>query len=414
MFLLYNLATLLAAPLLHVIALFSPKIRLFINGRKDVFKVLSQKIAPADKTIWFHTASLGEYEQALPVMESIRELYPNHKIVLTFFSPSGYEVRKNAKTADAIVYLPLDTPANAKKFIQAVHPEMVFFIKYEFWPNYLKELKKAGIITYLISGIFRGDQVFFKWYGGFYHRALTTFSHFFVQDAGSKQLLQTIGFTNCTISGDTRFDRVSETLGRDNTLPFIEQFTQGKTTVVFGSSWHKDESMFTDFINKSANDTKFIIAPHTIGKNHIEEIRSSLNKASVVLFSEKEGKDLSLYNVFIIDTIGILGKIYSYASIAYVGGGFGTAGLHNILEPAAFGIPVVIGPNHKKFPEAVALVHMGGCISVSNREEMNEALALLTANDDIRNEKGHIAGTFVSMNRGAVNRIITYINNHAG
>jgi 3-deoxy-D-manno-octulosonic-acid transferase len=410
MFFIYNLLTLIAGPVLDIVALFSPKMKLFVNGRKSVFETLSQKIAPTDKTLWFHAASLGEYEQGLPVMEKMREHYPEHKIVLTFFSPSGYEIRKNTNTADVVVYLPLDTTANAKKFVQLVHPDITFFIKYEFWPNYLNELKKAGNPVYLISGLFRENQAFFKWYGGFYRKALKAFSHFFVQYESSKLLLQKAGFTNVTISGDTRYDRVSKILERDNHLPFIEEFSNGQLTVVAGSTWPKDEGMLAAYINSTSN-VKFIIAPHTIGQEHIVEIKNSITKR-VVLFSEMENKNLADYDVFIIDTIGILGKIYSYADIAYVGGGFGTAGLHNILEPAAFGVPVIIGPNHQKFPEAVALVHMGGCIAVKDKREMEEALALLVQNDDERLEKGHIAATFVSMNRGAVGIIMKNITSH--
>jgi len=413
MFFPYNLLTYIAGSVLKIAALFSPKMKLFTEGRKHVFETLEQKIARADRTIWFHAASLGEYEQGLPIMEKIRQMYPQHKIVLTFFSPSGYEIRKHTKAADAVVYLPLDTRANAAKFLTMVRPELVFFVKYEFWPNYLNELKKAGTPVYLISGLFREKQVFFKWYGGFYRKALQAFRHFFVQYDSSKQLLQSIGYTNVTISGDTRYDRVSEILERDNSLPFIEEFINGKTTIVFGSSWPKDEAMFMEFINSSA-DAKFIIAPHTIGPDHINDIKNSIKKKAV-LYTEMEGKDLADYDVFIVNTIGILGKIYSYADAAYVGGGFGTSGLHNILEPAAFGVPVIIGPNHQKFPEAVALVQMGGCIAVSDKQQMEDALSALLHNDDYRLETGHRAGTFVSMNRGAVNIIINHIKNeHSG
>ncbi|OIQ22581.1 MAG: 3-deoxy-D-manno-octulosonic acid transferase [Flavobacterium sp. MedPE-SWcel] len=404
---LYNILTHLAIPIVKIAALFSPKMKLFIEGRKTVFDTLASKIKPDDKTIWFHAASLGEYEQGLPVMEKIKAKYPTHKIIVTFFSPSGYEVRKNTKAADVVIYLPLDTKANAQKFMELAHPELVFFIKYEFWPNYLNEIKKRNIEAYLISGLFREKQVFFKWYGGFYREALKAFNHMFVQYESSKKLLHNIGFTNVTVSGDTRYDRVSEILDRDNSLPFIEEFIDSKTTLVFGSSWPKGEAMFADFINSSKN-TKCIIAPHTIGDDHISEIQKSITKKTV-LFTEMEGKNLADYDVFIINTIGILGKIYSYADAAYVGGGFGTAGLHNILEPAAFGLPIVIGPNHQKFPEAVALVQMGGCIAVKDKDEMEEALSLLAYDDTYRLEKGHIASTFVNMNRGAINTIMKKI-----
>ena len=249
---LYNLLVIVAGYLLKIVALFNPKMKLFINGRKNVFKTLGNKIGAKDRTIWFHSASLGEFEQGLPVMEKIRILYPNHKIILTFFSPSGYEVRKNSTAADVIVYLPLDTKNNAKEFLKLVHPEMVFFIKYEFWPNYLNELKQRNISTYLFSGIFRKDQVFFKWYGGFYRKALQTFKMFFVQNESSKLLLNQIGFQNVKVNGDTRFDRVAKILERDNSLDFVEEFKDNKLTIVAGSTWPKDENNLVDFINSNA------------------------------------------------------------------------------------------------------------------------------------------------------------------
>lgn len=404
----YNLIVIIAAQLLKIIALFSPKMKLFINGRKSVFQTLANKIQSSDKTIWFHAASLGEYEQGLPVIEVIKQQFPNHKIVVTFFSPSGYEVRKNNTVADVTVYLPLDTISNAKQFIELVHPEMAFFIKYEYWPNYLNELKKQQIKTYLISGILREKQAFFKWYGGFYRNALKTFDYFFVQNESSKKLLQSIGFNNVKVSGDTRFDRVVSILERDNSLDFIEQFKNNKTTIVIGSSWPKDESLLVNYINESSDDVKFIIAPHNIKSEQIQELKNSISQKTL-LFSEKDNVDLSNSNVFIIDTIGILTKIYSYADIAYVGGGFGNPGVHNILEPATFGVPVVIGPNYSHFAEATALVNMEGCISIQNQTQLNEAFDLLLHNEDERLEKGHICSTFVQMNKGATQTIINHI-----
>ena len=340
----YNLIVILASQLLKIIALFSPKMKLFVDGRKTVFQTLADKIQSSDKTIWFHAASLGEYEQGLPVIEAIKQQFPTHKIVVTFFSPSGYEVRKNNAIADVTVYLPLDTISNAKQFIKLVHPEMVFFIKYEYWPNYLNELKKQQIKTYLISGILRENQAFFKWYGGFYRNALKTFEFFFVQNESSRNLLQSIGFNNVKVSGDTRFDRVVSILERDNSLDFIEQFKDNTTTIVIGSSWPKDETLLVNYINQSSDDVKFIIAPHNIKQEQISNLKNQIQKKTI-LFSEKDNVDLSNSNVFLIDTIGILTKIYSYADIAYVGGGFGNPGVHNILEPATFGVPVVIGKN---------------------------------------------------------------------
>jgi len=409
MLFLYNLVVHLAGLLLQIVALFSPKIKLFVDGRKTVFEQLTSKIKMEDKTIWFHAASLGEYEQGLPVIEKIKEKFPTHKIILTFFSPSGYEVRKNNSVAEVTVYLPLDTKYNAQKFLSLIHPEKVFFIKYEYWPNYLNELKQAKIDTYLISGVFREKQSFFKWYGGFYRNALKSFNHFFVQNDSSKQLLQSIGFTNTTISGDTRFDRVVSILERDNSLAFIEQFKNKQTTIVIGSSWPKDEELLVNYINQTSHNIKFIIAPHNIKHEQISNLKSQITK-KVVLFSEMEGKQLSDFDVFIIDTIGILTKIYSYADIAYVGGGFGNPGVHNILEPATFGLPIVIGPNYSHFAEATALVHQEGCISIKNQSELNQAFDLLIQNTDERHEKGHICNTFVQMNKGATEKILRSIS----
>jgi len=412
MLFLYNLVVILASQLLKIVALFSPKMKLFVDGRKSVFETLAKTIQATDKTIWFHAASLGEYEQGLPVIEAIKQQFPNHKIVVTFFSPSGYEVRKNNAIADVTVYLPLDTISNAKQFIKLVHPEMVFFIKYEYWPNYLNELKNPNIKTYLISGILRENQAFFKWYGGFYRNALKTFDYFFVQNESSKTLLQSIGFNNVKVSGDTRFDRVVSILERDNSLDFIEHFKDNKTTIVIGSSWPKDESLLVNYINQSSDDVKFIIAPHNIKQEQIQELKNSISKKPILFSENVETRliaSLQEYNVFIIDTIGILTKIYSYADIAYVGGGFGNPGVHNILEPATFGVPVVIGPNYSHFAEATALVNMGGCISIQNQNQLNEAFDLLLHNEDERLEKGHICSTFVQMNKGATQTIMNHI-----
>jgi 3-deoxy-D-manno-octulosonic-acid transferase len=412
MLFLYNLILLLAAKLLKVVALFNPKMKLFVAGRKSVFQTLAAKIQPSDAVFWFHAASLGEYEQGLPVIEAIKQ-FPNHKIIITFFSPSGYEVRKNNTVADVTVYLPLDTKSNAKQFIKLIHPEMVFFIKYEYWPNYLNELKKQQIKTYLISGILRENQAFFKWYGGFYRNALQTFDYFFVQNESSKKLLQNIGFNNVTVSGDTRFDRVVSILERNNSLDFIEEFKDNTTTIVIGSSWPKDEILLVNYINQSSDDVKFIIAPHNIKSEQIQELKKSIAKKTI-LFSDVETRliaSLQEYNVFIIDTIGILTKIYSYADIAYVGGGFGNPGVHNILETATFGVPVVIGPNYSHFAEATALVNMKGCISIKSQTELNEVFDLLLHNEDDRLEKGHICSTFVQMNKGATSKIMHYISN---
>lgn len=417
MLIIYQLVVRFTAQFLRLIALFNPKIKLFVEGRKVVFHQLQEAITPSDKTIWFHAASLGEFEQGLPIMEAIKKKYPSHKIVVSFFSPSGYEVKKSNTIADVTVYLPLDTKRNAHNFIKAVHPDLVFFIKYEFWPNYLNELQQLQIKTFLVSGIFRKNQAFFKWYGGFYRKALEAFSYFFVQNESSKILIQRLGYQNVMISGDTRFDRVMNILERDNSLDFMDEFcTANSKIIVIGSSWPKDEEMLLNYINTSAENIKFVIAPHNIKADQIKNLKSQIRKKTI-LFSEKEEllkqvqqDKVEDFQVFIIDTIGILTKIYSYADIAYVGGGFGNPGVHNILEPATFGIPIIIGPNYSHFAEATALVNLGGCISIKNQNQLKEIIDELLQNEDERLEKGHICRTFVQMNAGATEKISNQIS----
>lgn len=409
MLFLYNLVVSIAGVFLKIVALFSPKIKLFVEGRKDVFTILEEKIKPTDRTIWFHSASLGEYEQGLPVIEKIKEKYPSHKIIITFFSPSGYEVRKNNNVADVTIYLPLDTKSNAKKFLRLAHPEFAFFIKYEFWLNYLKELKNNKIPTYLISGIFRDNQMFFKWYGGFYRKALTAFTYFFVQNEKSKEKIEALGFKNVIVSGDTRFDRVAAILERDNTVDFIKDFKNNTPTIVIGSSWPKDEALLTEYINQAPENVKFIIAPHNIKQDQISSLKSQITK-STVLFSEKDNiKDLSNYNVFIIDTVGLLTKIYSYGTIAYVGGGFGNPGIHNILEPATFGIPIVIGPNYSNFAEAVELVKIGGCIVISDSTDLKDNFDRLLIDESYLKEKSQICSLYIQKNKGATESIMKIV-----
>ncbi|RYJ39816.1 3-deoxy-D-manno-octulosonic-acid transferase [Flavobacterium anhuiense] len=409
MLFLYNLVIYLAGFFLKIIALFSPKIKLFVEGRKNVFSILEEKINADDKTIWFHSASLGEYEQGLPVIEKIKEKYPQHKIIVTFFSPSGYEVRKNNTVADVTVYLPLDSKSNAKRFLKLIHPELAFFIKYEFWLNYLKELEKSKTPTYLISGIFRDNQMFFKWYGGFYRKVLNAFTYFFVQNEKSKQKIESLHFKNVIVSGDTRFDRVNAILERDNRLDYVESFKNNQPTIVIGSSWPKDEILIAEYINQAPDHIKFIIAPHNIKPDQISDLQSKITKPTI-LFSEKENKDLSIYNVFIIDTIGILTKIYSYGTIAYVGGGFGNPGIHNILEPATFGIPIVIGPNYSNFAEAVDLVKIGGCTSISTNIDLKEILDRLLNDKNFLEEKSEICRSFIQNNKGATETIMKLIS----
>lgn len=406
----YNIFVILIGWLLIPISWVNKKIALFLNGRKETFHKL-HAIKETDKVIWFHCASLGEFEQGRPIIESLKIQNPNYKIVLTFFSPSGYEIRKNYEFADVICYLPMDTKRNAKRFLDLINPEIVIFVKYEFWPNILKELQNRKIKTLLVSGIFRKNQAFFKngLASTFIKKSLQAFSHFFVQDENSKNLLQKIGFNNATISGDTRFDRVFEITKQDNHLSFIAKFVQDKHILVAGSSWKKDEALLINYINNHATDNeKFIIAPHNI--KDIESLKNSISK-NVILYSDKDTlNNNSIINaqVFIIDTIGILTKVYSYAHVAYIGGGFGT-GIHNILEPATFGIPIIIGPIYQKFKEAIDLVALNGCFIIHNNEALTSILHKFRENEDYRKKSSQITKAYIINNVGATNCILNYI-----
>ena len=410
---LYNILVNATEKVLPVSGLFSKKMKLFTEGRKDVFENLRKNISAADKVIWFHAASLGEYEQAVPVIEKVKEIVPKHKILVTFFSPSGFEVKKKSALGDVITYLPLDTSKNAKTFLNLVHPEWAIFIKYEFWPNFLEQLKQRNINTLLVSGAFREDQAFFKPYGNWMRKYLKAFNHFFLQNRESEMLLKKIGFENSSVSGDTRFDRVHAQMQQNNQLDFIEEFVDEKLCLVAGSTWPEDEELLLDYINNAPEGQKFIIAPHTLKPARIKTLQESL-KVSTVLFSEKEGKELSEYRVFIVDTIGLLGRIYSYSHVAYVGGAAGDTGLHNILEPATFGVPVIIGSNYSKFPEAAALKKAGGLFSVSNPDEAGKLLSLLFNDKDTRQQYGRYAKEFIEKNRGATALVVDYlIEDHA-
>lgn len=410
MHILYNLLISIAAFGIRIISLFSPKMRLFVSGRKQVYSRLEEKIAPNDKVIWMHCASLGEFEQGVPIIKELREAKPNHKVVVSFFSPSGFENKKNTPLADATVYLPMDTRANAKKFIAAVHPSLAIFIKYEFWPNYLLELKNKNIPTFLVSGLFRKKQLFFQPYGGFMRKALEAFDHFFVQDEESQELLRSINFDKCTISGDTRFDRVSDQLKIDNSLDFAAQFKNGNICIVCGSTWPEDEEVLIDYINTAPDYVKFIIAPHKIEKEKIEALDLKISKKTLI-YSQIDTNDISASQVLIIDCIGLLVKLYSYADIAYVGGAMGNTGLHNILEPATFGIPIIIGKNYDGFPEAQKLRAHAGLFSVSTSKEATKILKRLVEQPDFRQKTGIIAGHFVQNNVGATQHIISHLNN---
>ncbi len=395
--------------LLKIIAFFNKKINLFISGREDTFTKLSV-IQKNDKVVWLHAASLGEFEQGRPIIERIKKEYSNYKIVVTFFSPSGYEIRKDYNLADVVCYLPFDTKSKMKQFIEQIHPSLAIIIKYEFWPNLLQELKKAQTKTILVSGIFRENQAFFKWHGKWMQRSLTAFDHFFIQNKTSKKLLNTINFNNTTVSGDTRFDRVSKILQQNNSLEFISDFKNNTYTVVAGSTWGIDEEFIVNYINnESSPEEKFIIAPHNINSKDIAILKNSIAKKTI-LFTEKEGENLTDYQVFIIDTIGILTKVYAYADAAYVGGGLAT-GLHNILEPATFGIPLVFGnKKHQKFQEAVDLLAKKGAITIGNQNEFSQAFKKLRDNNNYRTETGSINKKYVQQHIGATNMVMDYVS----
>lgn len=403
----YSFLVQLAGHVLSVIALFNSKMALFVHGRKMTFSSLEAAFSSTDKVIWMHVASLGEYEQGLPVLQALKDRYPEKKFLLTFFSPSGYEVKKDKTPADVVVYLPLDTPKNVKRFLASSQLQLAIFIKYEIWPNYLWQLQKRSIPTVLVSGIFSKNQIYFKWYGGFMRKALGTFQHYFVQENNSKKLLQGIGFENVTVSGDTRFDRVSQILEQEHPLEFMEHFAKGQPCLVAGSTWPEDEKIIVDYINQTKHDLKLIIAPHTIKPTPIETLKSSLQK-KVSMYSSMETEELEKSQVLIVDTIGLLTKIYAYAQFAYVGGGFAT-GLHNTLEPAVFGIPVIIGPEYQKFNEAIEMVALGGLCSIKNGREFSKTMDGFMANPQLAEIKGKRNGDYIEQNRGATQKVLDYL-----
>ncbi|WP_170249849.1 3-deoxy-D-manno-octulosonic acid transferase [Gillisia hiemivivida] len=404
---LYNILIWLAEKLLPISKFFNPKMKLFVEGRKNTFPLLKSQINKDERVIWFHMASLGEYEQGVPVMEKVKELFPTHRIVVSFYSPSGYEVKKNSTLADLVVYLPLDTAKNVNSFLDLLHPELAIFVKYEFWPNILNELNRRDIQTVLVSGGFREDQLFFKMTNSWFKKPLEAFNHFFVQNEKSKSLLNSIGFNNVSVSGDTRFDRVANQLQLNNKLDFIEEFLDNKLCIVAGSTWPEDESLLKEFIMQNNWDVKIIIAPHTIDQDRIRAFQKSISIPSV-LFTEREGKQLSDSKLLIIDTVGLLTKIYSYADIAYVGGAVGTTGLHNILEPATFGIPIITGTNFNKFPEAIHLEALKGLYAVNSKHEVISILNKLIDDPEFRLKTGSISKKYIQENGGATEMISSY------
>ena len=394
MSILYTISIQLHIIAIHIAALFNAKAKLWVKGRKTIFQKLTEAIKEDKDIVWFHCASLGEFEQGKPIIEGYKLKYPNHKILLTFFSPSGYEIRKNYDLADWVFYLPSDTKKNAKKFISIVNPIKAIFIKYEFWFNYMAELNKKNIAFYSVSSIFRMEQYFFKY--DWAANQLNNVSLFFVQDKNSKELLQNIGFTNCTVAGDTRFDSVIANTQKTVSIPLIEEFSKNKTTIICGSTWPRDEALLAKYIKENPN-YNYIIAPH-----EMLQISVLQKQTNALLFSKADNTNINNSNVLIIDSIGILSNVYKYGDLAYIGGGFGS-GIHNILEAATFGLPLVFGPNYQKFKEANELIELGGAKSISNYSELEITILSFT------NFNKSIAKNYIKSNAGATDIIISSI-----
>lgn len=383
-----------------------------VKGHKGVYKKLKEEIDPHAKYIWLHAASLGEFEQGRPIIEKIKADYPEYKILLTFFSPSGYEIRKDYKQADVICYLPFDRKKNVRRFLDLTNPCMAIFIKYEFWYNYMNQLNQRGTPIYMVSAIFRGDQVFFKWYGKSYRKILSFYKCICVQDKNSQRLLSSIGVANVEVCGDTRFDRVIDIRNMAKDVPLVEAFSavedgSQQLTLVAGSSWPKDEDIFVEYFNKNTN-VKLIIAPHEIHESHLAYIENLIKRPSV-RYSQASADTIADYDCLIIDSFGLLSSLYRYGQVAYIGGGFGV-GIHNVLEAAVYGVPVIFGPNFKKFREANQLIETGGGYSIHNSESFFVLMDELIQYPDVLESAGNNAKEYVKDNAGVVDRVMKVLD----
>ena len=401
----YNIAIYLYGLGVFIYSLFNEKVRKMWRGEHESFRIIRERLDPNAKYIWFHAASLGEFEQGRPLMERIRATHPEYKILLTFFSPSGYEVRKDYKGADIVCYLPLDTVNNARRFLRTVRPVMAFFIKYEFWYNYLHVLKHRCVPTYSVSSIFRRDQIFFKWYGRDYARVLSCFTTFFVQNEESKLLLGTIGIKNAVVVGDTRFDRVLQIKEASKQLPLVEAFVSNAEHVFCaGSSWQPDEEIFIPYFN-GRSDWKLIIAPHVIGEEHLSQMMQLLKGRRVTRYTQTNPEEAAKADVLIIDCFGLLSSIYRYAQVSYVGGGFG-AGIHNTLEAGVWGIPVIFGPNNKRFAEAQGLLKCKGGFEIKDVNDFTTLMVHLESEPALLEKSGKAAADYVKSLSGATEKIL--------
>lgn len=404
---LYNISIVLYYIVVAFVSLWDKKAKQWIVGRKDIFKRMAEVISPEDKVVWIHAASLGEFEQGRPVIEKIREQQPEYKILVTFYSPSGYEIRKNYAGADYIFYLPIDTPGNAKKFLDVAHPEIAIIVKYEFWLNLLSELKRRGVRTYLISAIFRRNSIFFRSYGSIWRQALDSFEQMFVQNEESKELLHEIGFDNVVVAGDTRFDRVAEIARNVKKVPIVERFKGDSPLFVAGSTWGPDEEILQTLINDNPQ-IKFVVAPHEMENSRIERIIAQTKGGAVRYTLCNEESDFSKTQVLILDTIGILSSVYGYATWSYIGGGFGV-GIHNTLEAATFGLPIAFGPNYQKFKEARDMVALGAATKVESAEDLSVWFAPLRDDKSALQRAGSAAKSYTQRNQGATSLIMKIV-----
>ena len=403
----YNIVIFLYLCGVAIASIFNEKVRKMWRGERQAIRTIKEKMDPNAQYVWFHAASLGEFEPGRPLMEQLRREHPEYKILLTFFSPSGYEVRKNYEGADIITYLPLDTITNARRFLRTIRPVMAFFIKYEFWYNYLHILRHRGIPVYSVSSIFRPGQVFFRWYGKQYSRVLKCFTHFFVQNEVSRELLSTIGIDNVTVVGDTRFDRVLQIKAAAKQLPIVEQFKGNSKCFIAGSSWQPDEEIFISWF-KNHQDWKLIIAPHVIAEDHLQQIEKMMGDRKVVRYTKATVDSVVDAEVLIVDCFGLLSSIYHYADVTYVGGGFGV-GIHNTLEAAVWDVPVFFGPNNQRFQEAQGLKNCGGGLEISNADDFRRYMLGFEEHPELMKELGEKAGAYVASLAGATRKILSFV-----